>query len=471
MKKFRYIFAASALALCLGACSDDDDNYGVLDGLNMVNRSQSIEEGASIRLNGEHDIVLGYNNLVAIVDGKKATLNGEEVESTADGMNLIVHVNVRPFTEYTLTIPAGMVAIKDYPSTTAPEKTITFNTNKGINPALVDENLVNPAATDAAKKVYSFLREMYGSKTLSGTMASEAINTDYVDFVSQNTGKTPAVVGFDFIHLAYSPAGWVDYGKIDNIKAVWDNGGIPAFTWHWNVPNSSTTAIDDYDCKLDKCTFDITRALTPDTWENRVINADIDKVAGYLKLYQDAGIPIIWRPLHEAAGDYTWGPWFWWGKAGVEKTKELWIYLYNKLVKEHGINNLIWVWTAQLADEGALASNDLVRAAYPGDEYVDIVGVDLYPEAVGQDCNDKFDAAKDMVEGKKLVALSEIGLFPDFDKAADESALWSFFMQWYDSKPNSGSFIPGVFNYNTVETWTSVMNAPYVLNSGDLNLK
>jgi len=467
MNKLTYILAASAVALSMGACSDDDDNYGVLDGIDMVNRSQSIEDGSSMRLSGEQDIVLGYNNLVAIVGDKKVTLNGEAVEATADGMNLNIHVTLKPYTEYTLVIPAGMVAIKDNPSVTAPEKVITFNTNVGINPALVDENLVNPAATDAAKKVYSFLREMYGSKTLSGVMASEAINTGYVDFVTENTGKTPAIVGFDFIHLAYSPANWVDYGKIDNIKKVWDNGGIPAFTWHWNVPNSPDTPVGEYTCKLDKCTFDITNALTEGTWENEVINADIAKVAGYLKQYQEAGIPILWRPLHEAAGDYSWGPWFWWGKNGVEKTKELWVYLYNKLTKEYGVNNLIWVWTVQLYNSGQIAENDVLRAAYPGDEYVDIVGIDAYPETVGMNCNHFFDATKNMVDGKKLVALTEVGLFPDFESAYNESALWSFFMQWYDMK--DGAF--GLNLYNTPETWTSVMNAPYVLNSGDLDLK
>ena len=72
--------------------------------------------------------------------------------------------------------------------------------------------------------------------------------------------------------------------------------------------------------------FVASNVLIEGTWENQVANADVAKLAGYLKLLQDAGIPVLWRPFHEAAGDYTWGAWFWWGNSGVDTTKQLWGY-------------------------------------------------------------------------------------------------------------------------------------------------
>lgn len=43
--------------------------------------------------------------------------------------------------------------------------------------------------------------------------------------------------------------------------------------------------------------------------------------------------------------------------------------LYFNYFKKEGINNLIWVWTTQTKDS----------EFYPGDEYVDMVGRDMYP--------------------------------------------------------------------------------------------
>ncbi|MFR5757995.1 MAG: glycosyl hydrolase [Bacteroides cellulosilyticus] len=58
---------------------------------------------------------------------------------------------------------------------------------------------------------------------------------------------------------------------------------------------------------------------------------------------------------------------FWWGSDGADTYKKLWRYMFN-FFKEKGINNLIWVWTTQTKDVDF----------YPGDEYVDIIGRDIY---------------------------------------------------------------------------------------------
>ena len=61
----------------------------------------------------------------------------------------------------------------------------------------------------------------------------------------------------------------------------------------------------------------------------------LEKIAGYLKLLQEAGIPVIWRPLHEAAGNtytYNTGAWFWWGADGAQAYKDLWIYVFSMVL-------------------------------------------------------------------------------------------------------------------------------------------
>jgi mannan endo-1,4-beta-mannosidase len=65
---------------------------------------------------------------------------------------------------------------------------------------------------------------------------------------------------------------------------------------------------------------------------------DIDTIAVQLKKLQSKGIPVLFRPLHEAEGG-----WFWWGAQGPEPCKKLWRILYQRLTHHHRINNLIWM--------------------------------------------------------------------------------------------------------------------------------
>ncbi|MFR6588480.1 MAG: glycosyl hydrolase [Ruminococcus sp.] len=89
---------------------------------------------------------------------------------------------------------------------------------------------------------------------------------------------------------------------------------------------------------------------------------------------QDAGVPIILRPLHEAQGNegnYSDGTaWFWWGDRGAEVYKELWKLLYNTLTEKYNLHNIIWEYNSY-----NYANSD---TWYPGDDYADIVAYDKY---------------------------------------------------------------------------------------------
>ncbi len=434
----------------------------------LILRTQSIAADASVDATTTSSIILSYNNLIEIHDASGITLNDTKTNASASGMDLTIDLKLEPCKDYTLKIAAGAIAVKGNDKARSEAKTIIFNTRYGKDPNVdpnkdVAKTLVNPKATKETKDLYNLLLSNYGKKIFSGTMGGVALETDYYDLVAKGTGISPAIIGFDFIHLGWSPANWIDYTKIDKVKAAWESNHIVSFCWHWNVPskeenmgNASTYNAKNY--------FSVRKALTPGTWENDFINKDIEKVASHLKMYQDAGIPILWRPLHEAAGDYKWGAWFWWGMDGTEATKELWVYLYNKLTNEYGLNNLIWVWTMQCSDEGKPASVDKLRAAYPGDEYVDMVGADIYPQKVGESTNAQFNLMHEAINGRKMLTLSEVGLLPDFESAEKEGCLWSYFMQWYDDDATQEGYQAGVSLYNTMETWKRVMSLPIVLN-------
>ena len=157
-----------------------------------------------------------------------------------------------------------------------------------------------------------------------------------------------------------------------------------------NIRLSMITLGMDYTYKPDETTFDAANATVEGTWENKVFTSDMAAVAGYLKLLKDAGIPVLWRPFHEAAGK-----WFWWGKDAASH-KAMWIAMFNYF-KAQGLDNLIWVWTTETGDEDW----------YPGDQYVDIIGRDIYSKDA-ETCASQY-AAISATYGNKIVALSECG--------------------------------------------------------------
>lgn len=469
MKRFIRYMLFTAASISLAACgSDSNDEPGDKPSVTTTIRSVSVSNGSTI--DPIDQILIDYNYSIAIDQSKSATLNGITVPASVNpqnGMQMILSVSTIFDTEYKLVVPAGMVYVKDNPSATYDAVNVTFRTTKPEEPVIVEiDNLTNPNATPEAKALYDELRTIYGKKIYSGAMGGVAWETGFTDYISDNNNGAgyPKVIGFDYIHLPYSPSNWIDYGDITVIKDAWDQGSIPAITWHWRAPDSKSGELDFY---KDGTDFSASKALTAGTSENDFIESDIEKLAGYLKLVEDAGIPVLFRPFHEAAGDYTWGAWFWWGNEGVEVTKQMWNYLRDKLEKQYGLNNLIWVWTVQTSDQGKLASMSLGKGAYPGNDVVDIIGTDLYPENIMTDQTVQFNYVKNVADGHKMVALTEVGNMVDFDKAAENDALWLYFMSWYDMD-NSGKWAFNMWNYQKVgsygNAWEAVMKNPLVIN-------
>jgi mannan endo-1,4-beta-mannosidase len=116
------------------------------------------------------------------------------------------------------------------------------------------------------------------------------------------------------------------------------------------------------------------------------------------------------------------------------------------MVNHHGLKNLIWVWTSQ--------PNDFEW--YPGHEYVDIVGRDIYEDGDHSSQILEFNQLNDMFDGKKIVALTECGSIPDPENLIADEAAWSYFMPWW------GDFVRDSY-YNSVDFWNELLGHEYVL--------
>lgn len=312
-------------------------------------------------------------------------------------------------------------------------------------PLAVAADLVNPNATAAAVSLMEYLASNYGVATLSGQteyptkVDGHFLLTEFDKVVTATNDDAPAIVAFDFLDFSTTRAAHTSPQGLseDMIAAHNDKNVILSALYHWNAPadidednwwQGFYTKSANYP---NGTTFDLAAALADKDGANyAALIADIDIVAAELKKFADADIPILWRPLHEAEGG-----WFWWGAAGPEALKELWVIMYDRMTNEHGLNNLIWVYTH---------ARDLDTNWYPGDMYVDIVGYDGYAEPMNDASatfKSQYATLKDRFNGKKLVALTETGTIPDIALMHEQNAWWSFFITWNSNIWEAGDVI------------------------------
>lgn len=333
---------------------------------------------------------------------------------------------------------------------------------------LADVTLADTAATSKAKRLYLYLRQNYGSKIISGVMANVNWNHDEADKVYAATGKYPAMNGYDFIHIYVPENNWINYDDITPVTEWADAGGLVTLMWHFNVPVAEdvTPGTDGsgVTCAPEATTFRASRALQEGTWENKWLYQQMDRVAQVLLKLQDAGVAAVWRPFHEAAGNAelksgaSWGKsWFWWGYEGAEVYKQLWRAMFGYL-QHKGVHNLVWAWTTQNYNGDSAAYNS-DEAWYPGDEYVDIIGRDLYGYSAASQAQE-FEEIQARHPGK-MVTLAECGTNTDtqaatagIDEAWGAGAKWSYFMPWYSD------------NMPTGEWWKAAMGSSHVITRG-----
>jgi mannan endo-1,4-beta-mannosidase len=278
----------------------------------------------------------------------------------------------------------------------------------------------NPNASVEACNLLTFLSDLRGKGIILGqhtqTMAQEELA-----YIYNVTGKYPALCGFEL--LAYSQN--INYGESSKecLKEVEENKntlekawswaqkkGLLTFTWHWFSPLYGT----DKAFYQKNTPFDARLALEKDSPEQKAFINDMDVMAEILKPFCEKHIPILWRPFHEADGE-----WFWWGSRGPETARKLWLNMYERFVNVHKLNNLIWVWNSPMPE------------GYVGDKYCDIISRDIYlPEHTHSDYREAYDELKMITKEEKIPALGETGPVPDIEVLEKTKVPWVWFMTW-----------------------------------------
>ncbi len=337
------------------------------------------------------------------------------------------------------------------------------------------KTLSDAKATDETKRLMSYLADNYGSHILSGQQEIYMYGHDFeqeFEWLKNNTGDYPTIRGFDFLNCANILYG-SDDGTTDRmIDWAKNKNGITTASWHVTVPKNFATyeqgvtnvSWDNatYDPKLTD--FDTAKAVVDGTKENTYYMACLDALAAQLKKLQDAGVPFIFRPLHEAeGGGGETGSWFWWGKAGSSVYKELWKLTYKTLTEKYDLHNIIWEWNSYAYATSA--------DWYPGDEYVDLIAYDKYnctdwsTEQPVIKHNDSaiggtFYNIVEKYNGKKMVAMAENDNVPTLENLLAEKAAWLYFCTWYDGGSDDINFLTNE-RFNVKSDLAELMQSDY----------
>ncbi len=219
----------------------------------------------------------------------------------------------------------------------------------------------------------------------------------YFENLESQTGELPAFIGMDY-GWEKLPDDYTDTNKL--LTEYWRRGGLVEISMS---PSNPFTGGGLRDFSLGGHKYD--DLFTLGTEANKRWLQDLDKVAAGLQQLQMAGVVVLWRPLHEMNGDF-----FWWSygendRASKEEYNKLWIHMFHYFTQEKKLHNLLWVYSPVASMwENGVKDTDFY---YPGEAYVDIVGMDYYNDGVTQ-LNNHGNYDKLVALGKPL-GLAELG--------------------------------------------------------------
>lgn len=281
--------------------------------------------------------------------------------------------------------------------------------------------MVDVSATKETVALFYNLKKLAKTKTAIGQQ--DAFNSFYQDAggdsdIKKNTGYDPAVLGSDFMFITDKNnneqiGNWF-YGEEIKIKSAVKNayakGIINTFCWHLREPyKEESFYAADMTSEQKNTAF---KSILPGGANNEWYKKKLDKIANVVSDLKGSNgelIPIIFRPFHEFDGS-----WFWWGAnfCTVDEYKKAYQFTVDYLKNTKGVHNILYAFSP---DNSYTTQADYL-SRYPGDKYVDIIGMDNYGDfnnqgQTGADrANSKLKILSDYAKTKvKIAALTETG--------------------------------------------------------------
>ncbi|MBN1559049.1 beta-mannosidase [candidate division KSB1 bacterium] len=280
-------------------------------------------------------------------------------------------------------------------------------TEKEPNEQVTNNVLVDSLATPATVALFNNLKTLAQSGLLFGHQDDLAYGIGWIatpgrSDVREVCGDYPAVYGWDLGDIGNEAnLDGVNFQQMKSwIKQAYARGGINTISLHLDNPVSRGNSWDNSPA---------VKNILPGGSHHAVYLRTLDLIAAFLKdLQSDAGapIPIILRPYHEH--NHTWP---WWGASActAEEYNALWKMTVRYLRDTHALHHLLYAISPQ-----EISSEADYLQRYPGDEWVDILGMDYYQlwdKAHVSHLGEALAVMARMAEARgKVSALTEVGI-------------------------------------------------------------
>jgi mannan endo-1,4-beta-mannosidase len=205
----------------------------------------------------------------------------------------------------------------------------------------------------------------YGYTWHSSEIPADSLRSDVKDV----SGSFPAVFGWDVNYVA-NPQFDDSTRKarvslqLKRDRGVFERGGILTYEWHMYHPGTGRSFYD---------TTAVVHRIIPGGDLHEVLKKNLDNAAEYFR--ELAPVPVIFRPWHEHNGD-----WFWWCRGSTNEADfiALWRFTIEYFRDVHGLDNLIYAYSPDRSRINIYDFETGYLWGYPGDDYVDIIGLDNY---------------------------------------------------------------------------------------------
>lgn len=223
-------------------------------------------------------------------------------------------------------------------------------------------------------------------------------------------GSHPAMIGIDFSGFSGRRQEAIDREKEKlrkNVVDTYNRGGVTTAAWHFSNPVSEGGFYWKDSVSLPAVKYIIPGGEAHEKYKE--ILEGIGDWAKSLKGLDGKLVPIIFRPFHEFDGG-----WFWWGASHctTDEFVSLWRFTVSYLRDSLEVHNFLYAFSP----DNRFNTEERFLERYPGDEWVDMVGMDNYGD-MGRDRYDLETASRKLkivsdyaMKKGKLAAFTETGL-------------------------------------------------------------
>lgn len=341
------------------------------------------------------------------------------------------------------------------------------------------DNNATPRTTTLLAKLHSIWNDnltMFGHQddTVYGLGEGEGWrgDTNRSD-VKSVAGDYPALFGWELGHIELGRTHSLDSVAFDQIRSeiitADARGGINTISWHLRNPLNDSSS-------WDKTHGTVAAILTDKTIQTKYLNGLDILCDFFLSLTDKNGelVPVLFRPFHEHSGS-----WFWWGSdfCTIDEYTALWRLTVNH-IKARGVNNLLYVYSPDKT------TNDEYFERYPGDDMIDILGLDSYHRGAEATAEEFITSTiktlaylrEEAQKRGKISVFSETGLeglamdswFTDVTLRIVTETSPAYVLVWRNADNQPGHFYAPYVGHPSAPAFIEFTNAPNILMLNDI---